>query len=50
LDHRYFHDEVERQKRLRKRYNRLKRQYPDKSPEWWFDTHGIDVAEMEEQA
>jgi alanyl-tRNA synthetase len=50
LDHRYFRDEVERQKRLKKRYDRLKAQYPDKSPGWWFDTHGIDVSEIEEQA
>jgi alanyl-tRNA synthetase len=48
LDHRYFHDEVQRQERLRERYNRLKPRYPDKPPEWWFDTHGIEVSEMED--
>ena len=50
LDHRFFHDEVERQKRLRERYKRLKPQYPDKPPEWWFDTHGIEIADMRGQA
>ncbi len=50
LDHRSFHDEVERQKRLRERYKRLKPQYPDKPPEWWFDTHDIEIADMEGQA
>jgi alanyl-tRNA synthetase len=28
LEHQFFHDEVERQKRLRERYKRLKPQYP----------------------
>jgi alanyl-tRNA synthetase len=50
LDHRFFHDEVERQKRLRERYKQLKPQYPDKPTEWWFDTHGIEIADMEGQA
>jgi alanyl-tRNA synthetase len=50
LDHPFFRDEVERQKCLAKRYERLKAQYPDKPPAWWFDTHGIDLADMEGQA
>ena len=47
LDHQFFHDEVVRQKRLLERYKRLKQQYPDKPPEWWFDTHGIEIADVE---
>jgi alanyl-tRNA synthetase len=47
LDHPFFHDEVDRQKRLGERYKRLRRQFPDKPPEWWFDTHGIDIDDVE---
>jgi alanyl-tRNA synthetase len=50
LDHPFFDEEVERQKRLRANYLRLRDRHSDKSPEWWFDTHGIDVAEMREIA
>ncbi|MDW9481944.1 hypothetical protein GOB57_25165 [Sinorhizobium meliloti] len=46
LDHPFFADEVERQKRLLRRYEVLKPKHPDKTPEWWFDTHGIDVGEL----
>lgn len=46
LDHPFFEEEIERQKRLRTKYLRLRDRYCDKSPEWWFDTHGIDVADM----
>jgi alanyl-tRNA synthetase len=47
LDHPYFVEELERQKRLLRRYHVLKRKHPDKKPEWWFDTHGIDVREID---
>lgn len=46
LDHPFFEREVERQNGLRARYWQLRERHPDKSPQWWFDTHGIDVAEM----
>lgn len=42
LDHPFFQQEVERQDRLLQKYERLRHKYPDKSVEWWFDTHGID--------
>lgn len=48
LDHPYFEQEVERQKRLRSKYLRLRDKHPDMTPEWWFDTHGIDVSDMRE--
>ncbi|NTJ63377.1 hypothetical protein G6M50_09245 [Agrobacterium rhizogenes] len=47
LDHPYFEQEVERQERLRSRYLRLHEKYPDMPPEWWFDTHGIDIAYLQ---
>jgi len=50
LDHPFFDEETERQKRLRGKYLRLRDRHSDKSPEWWFDTHGIDVGEMSESA
>jgi hypothetical protein len=46
LDHPFFHEEVERQDRLVEKYERLRHKHPDKSPEWWFDTHGIDVESL----
>ncbi|MEO4044816.1 alanine--tRNA ligase-related protein [Hoeflea sp. CAU 1731] len=48
LDHPFFIEEVHRQQSLRDKYQRLRDQHPDKEPEWWFDTHGIDLDEMKE--
>lgn len=39
----YFIQEKERQEKALKQYDRLKRRNPDKSKQWWFDTHGIDL-------
>ncbi|QND54253.1 hypothetical protein HB779_15820 [Phyllobacterium sp. 628] len=47
LDHPFFHDELVRQERLRQHYAKLKPKHPDKPAEWWFDTHGIDIGDME---
>ena len=49
LDHPFFEKEIERQKKTKERYLRLKDKHTDKSKEWWFDTHGIDIDEMNEQ-
>jgi alanyl-tRNA synthetase len=46
IDHPYFRGEVDRQSRMRARYDRLLPKHGDKPREWWFDTHGIDVADM----
>jgi alanyl-tRNA synthetase len=46
LDHPVFRREVERQQRLRERYLRLRPHHPDASPQWWWETHGIDVNEV----
>ncbi|ANM11315.1 aminoacyl-tRNA synthetase-like domain-containing protein [Rhizobium sp. N324] len=43
VEHPFFIEEVERQKRLVLRYERLRHQHPGKSKDWWFDTHGIDL-------
>jgi len=42
----YFKQEVERQKAIQEKYNRLKYRYRDRTAEWWFDTHGIDITEV----
>lgn len=47
LDHPYFEQEAERQERLRSKYLHLHDKYPEMSPEWWFDTHGIDLSDMQ---
>lgn len=39
----YFKIERERQENLIQKYLKLKNRYQDKSKEWWFDTHGIDI-------
>lgn len=46
LDHPFFAEEVERQKRLRAKYLRLRDRHSEMSPDWWFDTHGIDLSDI----
>ena len=48
MDHEFFRKEVERQEKTKLRYLRLKEKHHDKDKEWWFDTHGIDIDEMNE--
>lgn len=48
MDHEFFRKEVERQEKTKLRYLRLKEKHQDKDKEWWFDTHGIDIDEMNE--
>ncbi|NYT34978.1 alanine--tRNA ligase-related protein [Rhizobium sp. WYCCWR 11128] len=48
LDHPFFTEEVERQKRLRAKYLRLRDRHSEMSPDWWFDTHGIDLSDIRE--
>lgn len=48
LDHPFFAEEVERQKRLRSKYLRLRERHSEMSPDWWFDTHGIDLSDIRE--
>ncbi|MCB9700084.1 MAG: hypothetical protein H6738_25070 [Alphaproteobacteria bacterium] len=46
LDHPVWEDERRRQERTRDRYHQLLPHHPDRSPEWWWETHGIDVSEV----
>jgi alanyl-tRNA synthetase len=46
VDHPFFEKEIQRQERAKLRYERLKEKHSDKTKEWWFDTHGIDLDEM----
>lgn len=46
LDHSFFSDEKARQQRVRERYETLKDKYPNQTPEWWWDTHGIKINEL----
>ncbi|MBY5868103.1 alanine--tRNA ligase-related protein [Rhizobium leguminosarum] len=48
LDHPFFKEEVERQRRLRAKYLRLRDRHSEMSPDWWFDTHGIDLSDIRE--
>jgi len=43
MEHKYFALEKQRQEKLTHAYHKLKRRYPDKPKEWWYDTHGIDI-------
>lgn len=47
MDNEHFRMEKERQEQIVQRYQKLKDRYPDKSKEWWYDTHGIDVDMVE---
>lgn len=46
LDHKFFYNEIKRQERLVRLYNRLKTKHKDKSKAWWYDTHGINLDEL----
>ena len=48
IEHPFFTKEVERQEKAKVRYERLKIKHRDKPKEWWFDTHGIDLDDMED--
>ncbi|MDD5016312.1 MAG: alanine--tRNA ligase-related protein, partial [Atribacterota bacterium] len=42
LNHPLFKAEAKRQKEMVDKYNKLKKKFKNKSPEWWYETHGID--------
>lgn len=46
LEHPMFYQEILRLERLRDRYNQLKSKHFDKSPDWWWNTHGIRIDEV----
>ena len=39
----HFESEKVRQEKILEKYEKLKDRYSDKTKEWWFDTHGIDL-------
>ena len=43
IDHDFYRDEVVRQEKILVKWDRLKDKHKDKSKEWWWDTHGIDL-------
>jgi alanyl-tRNA synthetase len=44
IEHQFFSDEVERQSKIVSRYLKIKDKHPDKTKDWWYDTHGIDLS------
>lgn len=46
MDHPAFLFEQKRCIEARERYHRLKDKNRDKSREWWYDTHGVDLSEV----
>jgi len=43
IDHKFYLDELNRQKQILDKWLRLKDKFSNKSKEWWWDTHGIDI-------
>jgi alanyl-tRNA synthetase len=46
IDHPVFGEELERQRRLKARFDRLWPRHADKPATWWFDTHGIELSDF----
>lgn len=46
LDHEYFTDEIKRQEKILDKYSILKNKHVNKSKQWWYETHGIDLDEI----
>ncbi len=47
LDHPFFRKRSNA-RRGRVQYLRLRHRYAEMSPDWWFDTHGIDLSDIRE--
>lgn len=45
-DNEFYLKELKRQQKTISKYNKLKNKHKDKSKEWWFSTHGIDITEF----
>ena len=43
INHPFYEEEIKRQDKIISRFNRLKDRHKDKSKEWWWNTHGIDL-------
>lgn len=46
IKHNFFEEEKERQKRIFEKYQILKKKHLDKTKEWWYETHGIDINDV----
>lgn len=46
VNHSFFEAEVNRQQGMKERYQKLKDKHLCKDAFWWFDTHGIDLADI----
>jgi alanyl-tRNA synthetase len=46
IDHQFFYDEQLKRIKAVERYHRLLPKHTDKSPAWWWDTHGISVEDV----
>jgi alanyl-tRNA synthetase len=46
IDHPVFREELERQRRMKAKFDRLWAKHADKPAEWWFDTHGIELRDF----
>lgn len=46
LDHEFFAAEIDRQTKMRERYDELKIKHPNETALYWWGTHGINVEEI----
>lgn len=46
IDHEFYDAEIKRQTKIVERYNRLKYKHKDMPKEWWYDTHGIIIDDL----
>ena len=46
IEHKFYIDEKIRQEKIIKNYESLKDKFKNKPKEWWYDTHGINLDEM----
>lgn len=43
IDHIFYRNELERKNKMVLKYEKLKNKHKDKSVEWWWETHGINI-------
>jgi alanyl-tRNA synthetase len=46
INHKFYEDEIIRQDKIIKKYNKIKNRNTNKSKEWWYETHGIDLDDI----
>ena len=45
INHDYYFSECRKVRIIKERYVKIKHKHLDKSKEWWYDTHGINLDE-----